>query len=186
VRAVADLESFLRAYTSAHECQAFADLIQLSGKGEIFGKARRGITNSRSRAALDRLESLWRVIESLSLSEHFEIDLGDVARLDYYSGLTFKVFVEGVGVRVGSGGRYDNLTARFGKAEPAVGFVLELDELATRLTHYAELARTQAPSGTVFNSAGNDVSTLFRKALEKRASDEGIKLNVREVDSCPN
>jgi ATP phosphoribosyltransferase regulatory subunit len=186
VRAVADLESFLRAYTSAHECQAFADLIQLSGKGEIFGKARRGITNSRSRAALDRLESLWRVIESLSLSKHFEIDLGDVARLDYYSGLTFKVFVEGVGVRVGSGGRYDNLTARFGKAEPAVGFVLELDELATRLTHYAELARTQAPSGTVFNSAGNDVSTLFRKALEKRASDEGIKLNVREVDSCPN
>jgi ATP phosphoribosyltransferase regulatory subunit len=185
VRAVADLQCFLRSYASAEECQAFADLIQLSGKGEIFDKARRGITNSRSRAALDRLESLWHLIESLGLSKHFEIDLGDVARLDYYTGLTFEIYVEGVGMRVGSGGRYDNLTASFGKAEPAVGFVLELDELAKLLTHNAELSSAQEAQSTVLNSAG-DVTTLFRKALERRASNESIKLNAREVSSCPN
>jgi len=82
IRAVADLERFLTSYTSAKESSAFADLIQLSGRGEIFNKARRVITNARSRAALDRLESLWRVVESLDMSADSEIDLGDVARLD--------------------------------------------------------------------------------------------------------
>jgi len=41
--------------------------------------------------------------------------------------------VTGAGRSVGSGGRYDNLTATFGKAEPAVGFVLDVDSLADAL-----------------------------------------------------
>ena len=103
--------------------------MQLSGKRESLDLARSVISNEQSRAALDRLESLWNVIESLGLTNCFEIDFGDVARLDYYTGLTFKVYVTGAGSRVGSGGRYDGLTASFGKAEPAVGFVVDLDAL---------------------------------------------------------
>ena len=128
-RNAADLERFLTPYISSREAQAFAQLMQLSGKREILDLARSVISNERSRAALDRLESLWSVIESLNLTASFEIDLGDVARLDYYTGLTFKIYVKGAGYRVGSGGRYDGLTASFGKPEPAVGFVLDLDAL---------------------------------------------------------
>jgi ATP phosphoribosyltransferase regulatory subunit len=178
-RAGADLQSFLSSYASVEECRAFADLIQLSGKKEIFEMARYSITNSRSRTALDRLESLWRVIESLGLSKHFEIDLGDVARLDYYTGLTFKLYVQGVGVRVGSGGRYDNLTARFGQAEPAVGFVLELDELADLLAHNSQLTSISEPESSPLNAGGDDVTALFREALERRALDECIKIHGR-------
>src|SRR5256714_13056981 len=130
VRNAADLERFLTPYTSAEEAQAFAQLMQLSGKRESLDLARRVISNEPSRVALDRLESLWNVIESLGLTSCFEIDFGDVARLDYYTGLTFKVYVTGAGSRVGSGGRYDGLTASFGKAEPAAGLVVDLDALA--------------------------------------------------------
>jgi ATP phosphoribosyltransferase regulatory subunit len=185
IRAAADLERFLTSYASPRECSAFADLIQLSGKHEIFEKARRVITNARSRAALDRLESLWRVIESLGMSKHFEIDLGDVSRLDYYTGLTFKIYVEGVGTRVGGGGRYDNLTAKFGKAEPAVGFVLELDALADLLGNSAEVIRPLKPERTVINSAA-DVTTVFREAMARRASDERVSIERNEVTSCQN
>jgi ATP phosphoribosyltransferase regulatory subunit len=184
IRAVAELECFLAPYASAEECSAFADLIQLSGKQEIFNKAYHVIANARSRAALERLESLWRVIESLGMSGYFEIDLGDVTRLDYYTGLTFKIYVEGVGARVGSGGRYDNLTARFGTAEPAVGFVLELDPLAELLAGSAELIGSAKPETAVLNPVDGDVAALFREAIVRRASDERVEINADEVTTC--
>ncbi|MCM3871007.1 MAG: ATP phosphoribosyltransferase regulatory subunit, partial [Pyrinomonadaceae bacterium] len=103
VRNSTDIEAFLAPYTSAEEARAFAQLAQLSGKRETLNWARRVLSNQKSLAALDRLESLWTVIESLGLIDRFEIDLGDVSRLDYYTGLTFKIYVEGAGARVGSG-----------------------------------------------------------------------------------
>jgi ATP phosphoribosyltransferase regulatory subunit len=186
IRAVAELECFLASYASDDECSAFANLIQLSGKQEIFNKARRVITNARSLGALDRLESLWRVIDSLGMSGHFEIDLGDVSRLDYYTGLTFEIYVAGIGARIGSGGRYDNLTAKFGKAEPAVGFVLELDALADLLSGSAELMRTAKTEGALLKLVDGDVAAVFGEAIVRRASDERVKINADEVISCRN
>jgi ATP phosphoribosyltransferase regulatory subunit len=113
----------------ATEREMFARVTGLSGKLEILDEARRVITNPRSRAALDSLEAIWRVTESRGLADRLEIDLGDVSGLDYYTGTLFKVYVEGAGFRIGRGGRYDGLTLAFGRAEPAVGFVLDLDAL---------------------------------------------------------
>src|SRR6267143_1235868 len=67
VRNAADLERFLAPHTSAREAQAFAQLMQLSGKRESLDLARAVISNEQSLAALDRLESLWNVIDSLGL-----------------------------------------------------------------------------------------------------------------------
>jgi ATP phosphoribosyltransferase regulatory subunit len=108
---------------------AFLQLPQLTGKREVLEAARNVISNDRSLAALNDLENLWSEIESLGLHNEFEIDLGDVPSLDYYTGLTLKIFVHGAGASVGRGGRYDRLTGNFGRAEPAVGFVLNLDAL---------------------------------------------------------
>jgi ATP phosphoribosyltransferase regulatory subunit len=104
-------------------------LPQLTGKRDVLEAARKVIRNHRSLAALDSLQDLWSEIESLGLENEFEIDLGDVPNLDYYTGLTLKIFVHGAGASVGRGGRYDGLTGNFGRAEPAVGFVLNLDAL---------------------------------------------------------
>jgi ATP phosphoribosyltransferase regulatory subunit len=176
VRAVADLERFLRSYASPNEASAFANLIQLSGKGEIFGVARQVITNSRSCAALDRLEGLWRTVESLGFSECFEIDLGDVSHLNYYTGLIFKVYLEGLGGRLGSGGRYDKLTANFGKAEPAVGFVLEADALADLLTNRMAPESASQPEFIIANSETAEMSMLFRRAIERRAANKQVMI----------
>ncbi|HEY5525486.1 MAG TPA: ATP phosphoribosyltransferase regulatory subunit, partial [Clostridium sp.] len=56
-------------------------------------------------------------------------DLGMVQRLNYYTGITFRGYVEGVGAIALSGGRYDNLIALFGEDRPAVGFSINLDSL---------------------------------------------------------
>jgi ATP phosphoribosyltransferase regulatory subunit len=123
-REAAELERFLKP-----EHRAFTQLTQLTGKREVLQSARRVIDNARSAAALDSIQDLWIEIESLGLQGSFEIDLGDVPSLDYYTGLSLKIFVHGAGSSIGRGGRYDGLTGNFGRAEPAVGFVLNLDAL---------------------------------------------------------
>jgi ATP phosphoribosyltransferase regulatory subunit len=191
VRNAADLERFLTPYTSAGDAQAFAQLMQLSGKRESLDMARGVISNEQSCAGLDRLESLWKVIDSLGLTDFFEIDLGDVARLDYYTGLTFKIYVNGAGYRVGSGGRYDGLTASFGKAEPAVGFVLDLDALTDVLRAREAVGSTpvgkrgnpashhsQDRQESLSQGSSNDPSELFIQTLERRAKGERVSLKL--------
>src|SRR6185369_7606855 len=127
-RAAAELRRFLQEYNQ-REGYAFSEPTQLTGKRDVLETARRLITNQRSVAALKSLDELWTEIESLGLQDAFEIDLGDVSSLDYYTGLSLKIFVHGAGTSIGRGGRYDGLTGSFGRAEPAVGFVLNLDAL---------------------------------------------------------
>jgi ATP phosphoribosyltransferase regulatory subunit len=178
----ADLERFLIPYTSVEERRAFARLTQLSGKRSTLDEALPVITNPRSRAALDRIERLWRVIESLDLTDHFEIDLGDVSGLDYYTGLTFKIYVSGAGASCGSGGRYDRLTSNFGKAEPAIGFVLDIDALTDVLmAGERESDIATAPEQIAPFISNDDRTALFSEALDRRAQGARVLINSSEV-----
>jgi ATP phosphoribosyltransferase regulatory subunit len=140
------------------------------------------ISNPRSQAALSRLDCLWSVIESLHLADRFEIDLGDVSQLDYYTGLTFKIYISGAGARVASGGRYDGLTASFGKEEPAVGFVFELDTLTEVLFARApDSIAAGTPSVEGAQLTGNNLSELFVAARKKRELGERVVINASGV-----
>lgn len=182
-----ELERFLAPHASATDRRAFAELTQLSGKRETLDKARGVIRNARSIAGLEHLESLWRIIESLDLADHCEIDLGDVSRLDYYTGLTFKIYVEGAGVRMGSGGRYDGLSANFGKAEPAIGFVLDLEALTdVLLARRADPALSPVSKGAARRITNSDPALLFREATRQRAEGQRVLVDFGEVTKCPN
>ena len=178
LRDSAELRRFLSERdTTAEERDGFVRLTQLSGKGQVIEQARRVITNARSAAALDELEEVWRVIEALGLGASFEIDLGDVSELDYYTGLVFKIYVRGAGARVGIGGRYDRLTANFGRAEPAIGFALELDSLTDVVAlNRANLVRDVARDSTTV-AAGNVVET-FREATRRRSGGERVQIQL--------
>jgi len=174
-RNATDLEDFLSSRKPAPiESRELALLTQLSGKRETLEQARQLLANSRSIDAVDRLEKLWAVIESLDLTDRFDIDFGDVARLDYYTGLTFNVYVNGAAVRVGSGGRYDGLTAAFGTAEPAVGFVLDLDALTSVLLS----RRTDSIKSEKFQIARSvvnpETALLFEEARKRRANGDRV------------
>src|SRR5215204_67041 len=84
-RETAELQRFLQDY-SGSEARAFAQQTQLTGKRDVIRAARNAITNARSLTALDSLEELWVAIESFGLQDSFDIDLGDVSSLDYYTG----------------------------------------------------------------------------------------------------
>lgn len=153
------------------ERDLFVQITRLSGKRRILEEGKRVITNRRSRAALESLEETWNVIESLGLAESFEIDLGDVSGLDYYTGVLIKIYVRGSGIRVGRGGRYDGLTAKFGRPEPATGFVLDLDEL-TRVVALRKVTIDEPACATV--ALTGEKHAGFQDAIRRRAANERI------------
>ncbi len=153
-----------------------AQLTRATGQRNTLDAARPLLPNPRSAAALAALAELWRVVEALELTDCFEIDLGDVSGLDYYTGLVYKIYVAGAGTRVGSGGRYDELTNNFGGHDAAIGFMLDLDALTDVLTRNHS---TLALNGRTQPALIDDDNTVarFRAARLRRANGELISLS---------
>ena len=82
-----------------------------------------------NRTMMTAVENVKNVLAKLSDASCVSVDMGLVNRLDYYSGMIFKVYLKNSGVIVGSGGRYDKLMKKFGKNIPAAGFGLNVDTL---------------------------------------------------------
>ena len=81
------------------------------------------------RRAIGELSSLYAALDALGLCAHVRLDFSIINDLDYYNGLVFQGYVEGAPRVVLSGGRYDKLMRKFGKAGDGLGFALYLDEL---------------------------------------------------------
>jgi len=87
--------------------------------------------------ALDEAATGMRAIHALlepRVAERLIFDLGLVRSLGYYTGAVFQVYDPAHGVPIGSGGRYDELLAQFGRPMPAVGFALNVERLHIALT----------------------------------------------------
>ena len=68
-------------------------------------------------------------LKGSGLEDRVQIDLSSVSNTNYYNGILFKGFVEGVPGSVLSGGQYDKLMRKMGKRSKAVGFAVYLDML---------------------------------------------------------
>lgn len=58
-----------------------------------------------------------------------QIDFSVTGDTNYYNGVLFKGFLEGIPESVLSGGRYDHLVQKLGRTEGAIGFALYLNKL---------------------------------------------------------
>jgi ATP phosphoribosyltransferase regulatory subunit len=86
---------------------------------------------------LDAAATGLRAVHALlspPVAERVIFDLGLVRSLGYYTGAVFQVYDPAYGVPIGSGGRYDELLASFGRPMPAVGFALNVERLHIALT----------------------------------------------------
>ncbi|HKM40201.1 MAG TPA: ATP phosphoribosyltransferase regulatory subunit, partial [bacterium] len=79
---------------------------------------------------LEQLESLYQIIAKASFAEQVEIDLGLIKAMPYYSGIVFEFYAQTSAVSIGGGGRYDTLASVLGHRIPAVGFAINVTELA--------------------------------------------------------
>ncbi len=83
---------------------------------------------------------LRRLLELLAVFGKYRVnlDFSVTNDTDYYNGLVFRGFVDGVASMVLSGGRYDPLLRRMGKTGEAVGFAVYLSELERLFAPHGE------------------------------------------------
>lgn len=138
---------------NAHELKAllknwrvaplYADRIALLPElaGEAGGTLQRAAdiaVGTEMKRAVGELCRLYAALKALGLAERIRLDFSMLNDLDYYNGLVFQGYAEGAPRVVLSGGRYDNLMRKFGKAGGGLGFALYLDELARVLARPVE------------------------------------------------
>lgn len=109
--------------------QFFLQLPWLCGDIKVLDDALTYCFNDQLKDIVYQLKQLMSDLTALGYGKHITFDLGKVPHLNYYSGLLFEGFVEGIGTSVLSGGRYDHLLEKFGKPMPAIGFSVKLDYL---------------------------------------------------------
>lgn len=126
-------------------------LPRLFGGREVLQEAERVVKNPRSRAALDNLRQVLEILDIHGVGDYLTIDLGETRGLDYHTGITFEGFVTGLGEPVCSGGRYDNLTARYGFPAPATGFTFNVLNLLQALERRPELEASATRDFLLFN-----------------------------------
>ncbi|MEK6303023.1 MAG: ATP phosphoribosyltransferase regulatory subunit [Acidobacteriota bacterium] len=169
------IKSLLEAHADEATRDAFLRLASMAGKREIIAQARALVSNDKSRAALDDIERVFGIADALGIAAPIDIDLGDVGGLDYYTGLTFKIYAPGLGTALGRGGRYDRLLENFGLAEPAVGFSLCLDWLAQLLAPKLHEIAVQSAKAVRLGPVG-DIVAAFKEANRLRV--EGKKIEI--------
>ena len=134
---------------SARELSA---LPRLFGGLNVLKTAQEIVTNRRSLAALENLQQVLEILDIHGVTDFLSIDLGETRGLDYHSGITFEGFVTGFGEPVCSGGRYDNLTGRYGFDAPATGFTFNLLNLLQTIERRPELQGSAATDFLLFNT----------------------------------
>jgi len=148
--------------------EAVLALPRLFGGREVLARAERAAINDRSRRALENLADVLDILAVWGVERHVTVDLGELRGLDYHSGVTFQGFLPGLGRAVCLGGRYDQLTARYGYPAPATGFAFDLLNLLFALGSQLE-AQAATTTDVLLFQVGSDKRPAQRIAQAIRA-----------------
>lgn len=157
------------AHLSPAHRQGILELPRLFGKEEILDRAEAVADNPASKGAVANLREVYRFLRIYGLDRYVVMDLGEARGFDYYTGILFEVFAEGVGQKVGGGGRYDRLIGRFGEPCPATGFALDVDLLLEALERQRALPEYRGPDFLIVDLSKDKTAALeLAKRLRKR------------------
>lgn len=166
-----ELNRFLNALDMEERMRDFfRRLPLLCGGKEVLDEARKYAFSYELNESIDYLEMIYDALSEKGYGRLVEVDLSKIPALDYYTGLIFEGFVERIGMPIVSGGRYDDLLAKFGTDRPAVGYSVKLDSLVE-----LEMKDPVAEENTGINVA------LTKGRLEKKtveileSSDYGVE-----------
>ncbi|MBR6185098.1 MAG: ATP phosphoribosyltransferase regulatory subunit [Clostridia bacterium] len=96
---------------------------------QTLEKARAIALSTGMTDALAELESVYALLAQKGFSDQLTLDFSLVNDCDYYDGLVFQGFVEGVPRALLTGGYYGRLMRKFGRDLDAIGFAVYLNEL---------------------------------------------------------
>lgn len=161
-QAQVDAEPFCRLATL--DGQAAQVLPQLA---QLFGEV----------PELTQLQQLLEALDAACCSAQVRLDLSLISDMNYYNGIVFRGFVEGVPASVLTGGQYDGLMAKMGRKAKAVGFAL-YPELLERL----QQPEAQPDVDAVLLYAAADAPAAVSRGIQELT---GKGLRVMAVTQLP-
>lgn len=103
-----------------------------------LGEIKEILYTEKMQSAYGELCEVCEYLERVGNVGRVYLDFSTVNDMNYYNGITFKGFVNGIPDGVLSGGRYDRLMQKMGKSAGAVGFAVYLDMLRRLSREVAE------------------------------------------------
>lgn len=162
------LENILQALPDSPALTLLRALPRLSGGMAALEEAK-ALCGPQCMEAVAYLERIYKSLSALGYGEKLSIDLGLVHANQYYTGVIFRGYIEGSGVTVLSGGRYDGLLREFGTPMPATGFALETDALAQAMVARGHAPAPPKPQVLVFGLDGYEIEAqLYLSRLLKQ------------------
>ncbi len=159
--------------------QRIVEALELCGQADVLSKGRALAKGEKPLVqALDRLANVYRLLCETGFQEAVLLDLGEFRGFDYYDGIVFDVFTDGIGVELGGGGRYDHLIGRFGRNLPSTGFALSVDRLFKGL-NLSERTKSVGPEVLVVAPLGLSTRVV---SVAQQLRQAGIRTVQQVVD----
>ena len=160
------------------DAELLCRLISLQGApARVIPALREMLTDGKASAAVEQLAQIVDALSASGYGDRIRIDFSVVDDMNYYNGIVFKGFVNGVPEAVLSGGQYDKLMRKMGKKAGAIGFAVYLD-LLERLEE-----RTDAYDVDVLITYGADVSLSQLLQTANGLTSAGESVIVRREDT---
>jgi ATP phosphoribosyltransferase regulatory subunit len=148
-------------------------LPNLFGGSEVFDKALALSDEPGCREAVENLRSVYALLSEYGLAEYISIDFGMLHDIAYYSGIIFRGLTPELGFPVVSGGRYDDLLAKFGEPAPATGFALGIKRVMIAMERQGLLSGYYRTDAVIsFDSRGGGAA--FAWAEQQRAGGKRV------------
>ena len=114
----------------ADSCEALCKITSMYLPIEkALGVIESTVKGEKMKAAYDELCGIFSVMKQFGLTDKLYIDFSVINDMNYYDGIIFKGFINGIPDSILSGGRYDKVMEKFGKKTNAIGFAVYLDKL---------------------------------------------------------
>lgn len=140
--------------------QAMKALPKLFGGAEVFDNAQPFMFTQELKDKLSGLKKLYNDLCACGLDGRIKVDLGLVHKKNYYTGIIFRGYVEGYGLPVLSGGRYDSLLGDFGRELTAVGFAINIEAAAKVMLKSTAKPLVRVPDVLVYGEEGAETAAL--------------------------
>lgn len=111
------------------DTEALTALVSAAGAPQtVIPALKAALQGKVDTAPLAQLEAVLSAVDA-KLLPMIRLDFSVVNDMNYYSGIVFKGFIEGIPASILSGGQYDNLMQKMNRRSGAVGFAVYLDLL---------------------------------------------------------
>lgn len=122
---------FTTALKNQKAVELAAELQRLFGTADTLERAAElAKGNKVATEILSYIKNIVNVFAEAGYADMLLIDLGIVQKIDYYTGIVFRGYIDGIGEAVLSGGRYDDLLESFGSSLSACGFGLNISAVS--------------------------------------------------------